>query len=60
LVKRKAVGGLSFEGIVILEDGTTYFGDELRPSIGEAGGAVYKFIPDNLYDPNDGIITQVD
>jgi hypothetical protein len=57
LVKRKAVGGLSFEGIVILEDGTTYFGDELRPNMGEAGGAVYKFIPYNLYDPNDGIIT---
>jgi Bacterial protein of unknown function (DUF839) len=57
MVKRKAVGSLSFEGIVILEDGTTYFGDELRPSNGKAGGAIYKFVPATLYDLNDGIIT---
>jgi secreted PhoX family phosphatase len=56
LVKRKAVGSLSFEGIVILEDGTTYFGDELRPSTGKAGGALYKFVPDTRYDPHDGHI----
>jgi Alkaline phosphatase PhoX len=57
MVKRQAVGSLSFEGIVILEDGTTYFGDENRPSSGKAGGGVYKFVPDEHYDSNAGIIT---
>jgi secreted PhoX family phosphatase len=50
VVKRKAVGSLSFEGIVTLADGTTYLGDELRPgtnppSSGSRGGALYKFVP---------------
>jgi secreted PhoX family phosphatase len=50
VVKRKAVGSLSFEGIVILADGTMYLGDELRPGTnppgsGSRGGALYKFIP---------------
>jgi secreted PhoX family phosphatase len=57
VVKRQAVGSLSFEGIVIFEDGTVYFGDELRPDNGKPGGAIYKFVPDNPYNPNAGIIT---
>jgi secreted PhoX family phosphatase len=57
VVKRKAVGSLSFEGMVILENGTMYFGDELRPETGKPGGAIYKFVPDRPYHPNDGIIT---
>jgi hypothetical protein len=48
VVKRKAVGLLAFEGIVILEDGTMYYGDENRP-LGKAGGAIYKFVPDQPY-----------
>src|SRR5262245_51199650 len=45
VVKRKAVGSLSFEGIVILPDGTMYLGDELRPGTnppdsGSRGGAL--------------------
>ena len=45
LVKRKAVGSLSFESFGIKADGTMIFGDELAPSGGNAGGALYKFVP---------------
>src|SRR5262245_19926558 len=45
LVKRKAVGSLSFESFAIREDGTTIFGDELAPSGGNSGGGIYKFVP---------------
>ena len=45
VVARTALGQLSFEGIVLLPDGTTYYGDELRPSAGKPGGGIYKFVP---------------
>ena len=48
LVKRKAVGALSFESFGIMHDGTMIYGDELAPgavSQGSAGGALYKFVP---------------
>src|SRR5215475_10786649 len=45
LVKRKAVGSLSFESFAIKQDGTMIFGDELAPSGGNAGGGIYKFVP---------------
>jgi len=48
LVKRKAVGSLSFESFAIRPDGTMIYGDELAPgavSQGSAGGALYKFVP---------------
>jgi secreted PhoX family phosphatase len=45
LVKRKAVGSLSFESFAIREDGTMIFGDELAPGNGAAGGGIYKFVP---------------
>ncbi len=45
LVKRKAVGSLSFESFVIKPDGTMIYGDELAPSGGNAGGGIYKFVP---------------
>jgi secreted PhoX family phosphatase len=48
LVKRKAVGSLSFESFAIKEDGTMIYGDELAPgavSKGSPGGAIYKFVP---------------
>jgi secreted PhoX family phosphatase len=49
LVKQKALGSLSFEGLAIRADGTTIFGDELAPSAGAAGGAIYKFVPATPY-----------
>jgi secreted PhoX family phosphatase len=45
LVKRKAVGALSFESFGIMENGTMLYGDELAPSGGNAGGGIYKFVP---------------
>jgi hypothetical protein len=45
VVARTALGQLSFEGIVQLPDGTTYYGDELRPASGKPGGGIYKFVP---------------
>ena len=57
VVKRKAVGNVSWEGIVILENGTMYFGDEKRPNNGKAGGAIYKFVPATPYTPSMGTIS---
>jgi hypothetical protein len=45
VVARTALGQLSYEGIVLLANGTTYYGDELRPSNGKPGGGIYKFVP---------------
>jgi Alkaline phosphatase PhoX len=45
LVKRQAVGSLSFESFAIRPDGTMIYGDELAPSGGNAGGGIYKFVP---------------
>jgi secreted PhoX family phosphatase len=45
IVERTAVGKLSFEGIDFLPNGVMYYGDELRPSSGTAGGAYFKFVP---------------
>jgi secreted PhoX family phosphatase len=50
LVKRQAVGSLSFESFAISEDGTMIFGDELAPSGGNAGGGIYKFVPTFPFD----------
>jgi secreted PhoX family phosphatase len=52
LVKRKAVGSLSFESFAIKADGTMIYGDELAPSGGNAGGGIYKFIPTNPFQGN--------
>ncbi len=40
-----AFGFLAFEGLAILPNGVTYFGDELSSSNGAPGGAYYKFVP---------------
>ncbi|MET1003138.1 MAG: alkaline phosphatase PhoX [Acidimicrobiia bacterium] len=49
LVRRDAVGRLSFEGLGILASGVLYYGDELRPNNGNPGGSYYKFIPTAPY-----------
>jgi len=55
----KALGQLSFEGIVLLPDGTTYYSDELRPSNGKPGGGMYKFVPTTPF-AGGGAITSLD
>jgi secreted PhoX family phosphatase len=57
LVKRKAVGSLSFESFAIKSDGTMLYGDELAPGNGNAGGGIYKFVPAMPY-LGSGQITQ--
>ncbi|MBS1817860.1 MAG: DUF839 domain-containing protein [Acidobacteria bacterium] len=52
LVKRKATGLLSYEGISVGPDGTLIYADELAPSNGNAGGGVYKFVPAIPYTGN--------
>jgi secreted PhoX family phosphatase len=60
VVARTALGQVSFEGIVQLADGTTYYGDELRPSSGKAGGGIYKFVPDSKRPAEAGPISSLD
>ena len=45
VAQRPALGSRSWEGIVILPNGTVYMGDELRPATGAAGGSIAKFVP---------------
>lgn len=56
LVRRNALGRLSFEGLGLLDNGVTYYGDENRPSTGTPGGAYFKFIPATPYNPASGPI----
>jgi secreted PhoX family phosphatase len=58
LVKRKAVGSLSFESFAIRYDGTMIYGDELAPTSGAAGGGIYKFVPLVPYNGTGTPITQ--
>ena len=45
LVRRDALGKLSFEGHGLLPNGVMYYGDENRPGNGNGGGAYFKFVP---------------
>ncbi|HLF97726.1 MAG TPA: alkaline phosphatase PhoX [Methylococcaceae bacterium] len=52
VVKRTALPVLEWEGVVVLEDGILYAGDEQRPGTTRTdghGGAIYKFIPARLW-----------
>jgi hypothetical protein len=40
-----ALGFNSFEGLAILPNGVTYYGNELSANAGAPGGAYYKFVP---------------
>jgi hypothetical protein len=44
-----ALGFLSFEGLAILPNGVTYYGDELAASNGAPAGSYYKFVPAHLW-----------
>ncbi len=59
VIARTALGQLSYEGIVLLPNGTLYYGDELRPSKGKPGGGIYKFVPSVPYDSSKGAITDL-
>ena len=56
LVKRQAVGSLSFESFAIQQDGTMIYGDELAPGGGNAGGGIYKFVPAIKFQGNGPIM----
>jgi secreted PhoX family phosphatase len=58
-VVRPALGRLSFEGLAIMPNGVTYYGDENRPASGTGGGAYFKFIPASLRDPSAGPVTSL-
>jgi secreted PhoX family phosphatase len=60
LTARPALGRLSFEGLAIYSTGVVYFGDELRPGVGNPGGSFYKFIPATLRVPGTPPITSLD
>jgi hypothetical protein len=42
-----ALGFNAFEGLAVLPNGVTYYGNELAAGNGAAGGAYYKFVPTN-------------
>jgi secreted PhoX family phosphatase len=60
LIPRPALGRLSFEGHAIFPNGVVYYGDELAPTNGVAGGSIYKFVPSQLRDPSAGPISALD
>ncbi len=60
LVRRDAVGRLSWEGIGLYQSGLMYYGDENGPKMGTGGGAYYKFVPDHAWSPSSGPITDLD
>ena len=64
IIKRTAFPVIRYEGFLVHETGVVIAGDEERPGSygwGDTdGGAVYKFIPANLYDPGTGNIPSLD
>jgi hypothetical protein len=59
LIALPAVGRLSFESLALYPNGLLYYGDENRPLAGTAGGAYFRFVPTDPYDPSDGPITDL-
>ena len=63
IIKRTAFPVIRYEGFLVHETGVVIAGDEERPGSYEPGdtdgGAVYKFIPTNLYDPATGQIASL-
>jgi hypothetical protein len=49
VVYRPALGSLAFEGLAVLPNGVIYMTDENRPGNGNVAGAMFKFIPTNLW-----------
>lgn len=55
-----AFGFLSFEGLGILPNGVTYYGDELSASNGAPGGAYFKFVPTTPWVAGSAAIASLD
>jgi hypothetical protein len=45
VVVQTAPGQLAWEGIVVLPDGTMFYGEDRRPGPGVPGGGIYKYVP---------------
>jgi Alkaline phosphatase PhoX len=59
-IKRiNAFGFNAFEGLAILPNGVTYYGNELAAEGGAPGGAYYKFVPSTLWTPGSPAITSL-
>jgi secreted PhoX family phosphatase len=49
VIKRTALVAQSWEGLEVLDNGVVIGGDELRPSLDQDGGAVFRFVPHRFY-----------
>ena len=49
VAKRSALATQAWAGLEVLDNGVVIAGDELRPTAGNDGGAVYRFVPDAFY-----------
>jgi secreted PhoX family phosphatase len=50
VVKRGALVTQAWEGLEFLDSGVVIGGDELRPAGDADGGAIFRFVPDQLYN----------
>ena len=50
VVKRDALVTQAWEGLELLDNGVVIGGDELRPEGDDDGGAIFRFVPDQLYN----------
>lgn len=55
-----ALGFLAFEGLGILPNGVTYYGDERSAGGGASGGAYYKFVPTTSWVAGSAPIASLD
>jgi hypothetical protein len=58
IAKRTALPTIAWEGLTVLPSGVVIGGDELRPGTDgpdSDGGAIFKFVPDNLFSGNGDI-----
>jgi len=58
--QRPALGSFSWEGLAVLPSGVVVAGDELSPSNGDEGGAIFKFVPTTLRNPDAGRLPVTD
>ncbi len=50
IVKRTALVTQAWEGLEALDNGVVIGGDELRPGFDNDGGAIFRFVPETLFD----------